>query len=255
MPWDPQLYNQFKQIRYKPFYDLVNLISAENLENCIDIGCGTGEQTSILSEKFGNADFLGIDSSEEMLSESSRFTKDNLHFEWVTIEEFARSTSKWDLVFSNAALQWSDNHAALFPKLIAKLRSGGQFAVQIPFQKENILNNILLEIVAEKPFVDLLGGFIQDSPVLTIDAYTKLLFDSGLKSLDVSLRVYPLIATSEVELYNFISGSALIPYMERLDGAAQELLKSAFIQKIQAHFVSFPAIYPFKRILMYGVSE
>ncbi|PPL02360.1 methyltransferase domain-containing protein [Parapedobacter indicus] len=254
MPWNPELYNQFKQIRYKPFYDLVNLISAENVKNCVDIGCGTGEQTSILSEKFENVNFLGIDSSEEMLNESNQFTKDNLHFEWVTIEEFAHSTLTWDLIFSNAALQWSDNHAVLFPKLIANLNSGGQFAVQMPFQPENVLNTILLEIVTEKPFVDLLRGFIRNSPVLTIDDYTKLLFDCGLKGLNVSLKVYPIIATSEIELYNFISGSALIPYMERLDRAGQELLKSVFIQRIQTHFISFPAIYPFKRILMYGVS-
>ena len=255
MPWDPQRYNRFKQIRYQPFFDLLNFISAENLKNGVDVGCGTGEPTSFLADKFKNANFLGIDCSEEMLTESRRFEKDNLHFERATIEEFAQSTSTWDLIFSNAALQWSDNHRELFPKLIAKLHPGGQSAVQMPFQRENVLNQLLLELVSEKPFADLLGGFIQISPVLTIDDYVKLLFDSGLQDLDVSLKVYPIIAKSETELYEFISGSALIPYMERLDEAAQELVKTAFIQRIQTYFASFPAVYPFKRILMYGVRE
>lgn len=255
MPWNPHTYSQFKDIRYQPFFDLAGLISPENLKNCVDVGCGTGEQTAILSGKFESAKFLGIDSSEEMLRESIRFEKANLHFKLTTIEEFVQSVSKWDLIFSNAALQWCDNHAELFPKLMAKLNSGGQFAVQMPFQRENILNNILLETVSEKPFIDLLEGFIQNSPILRIDDYAKLLFDNGLKDLSISLKVYPIVARSETDLYDFISGSALIPYMERLDDEGQKLLAAAFMRRIQAYFGSFPSIYPFKRILLYGVCE
>lgn len=255
MPWNPRTYNQFKEIRYQPFFDLAGLISSENLKSCVDIGCGTGEQTAILAEKFETANFLGIDSSEEMLGESKRFERPNLQFELATLDEFVQSASKWDLIFSNAALQWSDHHAELFPKLIAKLHSGGQFAVQMPFQRGNVLNNILLEIVSEKPFVDLLKGFVRNTPVLCLDDYSKLLFENGLKNLAISLKVYPILARSEADLYDFISGSALIPYMERLDGEGQKLMKTTFLRRIQAHFVSFPAIYPFKRLLLYGVNE
>src|SRR5690606_731438 len=120
---------------------------------------------------------------------------------------------------------------------------------------ENILNNILLETVSEKPFIDLLEGFIQNSPILRIDDYAKLLFDNGLKDLSISLKVYPIVARSETDLYDFISGSALIPYMERLDDEGQKLLAAAFMRRIQAYFGSFPSIYPFKRILLYGVCE
>ena len=70
MPWNPEVYNQFKNIRYQPFFDLMSLISEENLKKVVDIGCGTGEQTKILSEKFTNTHFLGIDTSKEMLEKS-----------------------------------------------------------------------------------------------------------------------------------------------------------------------------------------
>lgn len=253
MPWDPQVYNQFKSIRFKPFFDLMDLISGENLQSCVDIGCGTGEQTAILSEKFSNTTFLGIDSSEEMLSESKKFAKENLHYKLSTIETFAESESKWDLIFSNAALQWSEDHYGLFPKLIAKLNKDGQFAVQMPFQKENILNQILLQIVDETPFVDMLKGFRRDSPLLQVDEYAKIMFDAGLTDLNIFLKVYPIIGKDELELYSFISGSALVPYMERLDTNEQELFRSEFIKRIKNHFRTFPAIYSFKRILLYGV--
>jgi trans-aconitate 2-methyltransferase len=255
MPWDPQIYNLFRNIRYQPFFDLMGLISNENLYNCVDIGCGTGEQTSLLSKRFENSFFLGIDSSEEMLSESKKFATEKLEFKLSSVEEFVKSEPKWDLIFSNAALQWSNNHHELFTNLISKLNHNGQFAVQMPFQKENTLNKILLDMVSERKLVDLLGGFRLDSPVLELDDYTKMMFETGLKDLNIFLKVYPIIAKSEMELYNFISGSALIPYMERLDPTGQDLLKSEFIKRIKKQFGTFPAIYSFKRILLYGVKK
>ena len=255
MPWDPKIYNQFKNVRYQPFFDLMDLISEKNLHICVDLGCGTGEQTSLLSKRFENSAFTGIDSSEEMLYESKKFVSEKLNFKVSTIEEFARSGSTWDLIFSNAALQWSNDHDELFPKLISKLNNDGQFAVQMPFQKGNALNEILLEMVSEKTFSDLLGGFRRDSPVLKIDDYAKMMFECGLKDLKIFLKVYPIIAKGEIELYNFISGSALIPYMERFGPKEQEFFKAEFIKRIKKQFENFPAIYSFKRILLYGIKK
>ncbi len=255
MPWNPEKYNQFKNIRYQPFFDLLNLISNKNLKQCIDIGCGTGEQTSILSDKIKDANFLGIDSSKEMLAQSTKYENDKLRFKNSTIKKFARSESHWDLIFSNAALQWSDDHHQLFPQLISKINSGGQFAVQMPFQKENILNTILLELVQENPFSNFLEGFIRHSSVLSIDEYAKIMFEEGLDNITIFLKVYPIIADNETTLYNFISGSALIPYMERLDPEQQELFKLANTKRIVARYLNFPAIYSFKRILLYGIKK
>lgn len=253
MPWNPEVYNQFKDIRYRPFFDLMNMITDDRLKTAVDIGCGTGEQTAILANKFNATDFLGIDASAEMLADTAKLQGDNLRFKSKTIEDFATDASQWDLIFSNAALQWSDSHKSLFPQLISKLNYRGQFAVQMPFQHENVLNKILLEIATRRPFADLLGGYSRVSPVLSIDEYATILFENGLQELNISLKVYPIIATSAKELYDFISGSALIPYMERLDATGQALLQAAFIENIEQHFPKFPAIYSFKRLLMYGV--
>jgi len=255
MPWNPNTYNQFKAIRFQPFFDLMRLISAENLKQAVDIGCGTGEQTAILADQFVHTHFLGIDASAEMLAESQAFVKPHVQFERKTIETFAASTSTWDLIFSNAALQWVDNHTTLFPKLMTQLNPGGQFAVQMPFQPGNALNQLLLEIISEQPFADLLHGFIQQSPVLSVDDYAQLLFDSGLTDLNITLKVYPIVAASESNLYQFIAGSALIPYMEKLDIEGRALLKEAFMKRIRMQFKRFPAIYAFKRLLLYGRSS
>lgn len=252
MPWNPEIYNQFKNIRYQPFFDLMEFISPENLKSVIDIGCGTGEQTHILSQKFDNAKFLGIDSSPEMLAKSKEFQTENLNFKLISVEEIIQSDQKFDLIFSNAALQWSGKHEELFPKLISHLKQNGQFAVQMPMQADNLLNRILLELVREKPFVDFLQSWKREPTMLSIDEYAQILFDGGLKNIQIIQKVYPIIADDADKLFDFISGSALIPYMERLTEDQQEIFVAEYKSRIQKSFKKFPAIYAFKRLLIYG---
>jgi trans-aconitate 2-methyltransferase len=254
MPWNPEKYNQFKNIRYQPFFDLVEFISGDNLENCVDIGCGTGEQTKILAEKFDKASFLGIDPSAEMLAISRGLESNTLHFRNSTVEDFIASNTdeRWDLIFSNAALQWSDNHESLFPRLISLLSTHGQFAVQMPVQKENLLNKILSDLAAEKPFTDFLHGWKRDSPVLGIDQYAQIMFDNGLHNIQIIQKVYPIISDGPEKLFDFISGSALIPYLEKMSGDEQEIFIAEYKKRIQKQFGRFPAIYAFKRLLLYG---
>jgi trans-aconitate 2-methyltransferase len=252
MPWNPATYNEFKDIRYRPFYDLVDMIDINDVQTVVDLGCGTGEQTAILSKRLPRARILGIDTSAEMLSDSQQFASESLRFQQAGISEFLNQHSDWDLIFSNAALQWENNHAELFPRIIARLSTVGRLAVQMPYQKENVLNKLLLELVREPPFPGMLNGFQRDSPLLTIDEYADILFRSGLRDIGILLKVYPIIAKDELELYRFIAGSALIPYLERLNKQEQEQLKTAYLSKIRVHFKAFPAIYSFKRLLMYG---
>lgn len=252
MPWNPEIYNKFKNIRYQPFYDLIDFIKPMESMKAIDLGCGTGEQTAILADKFPNANFLGVDSSDEMLEQSKSLETDNLHFKKATTEETIESGEKWDLIFSNAALQWSNDHEILFPKLIELVNSQGQFAVQMPVQPENKLNKILSELIDEEPFKSYLNGFKRDSPVLSIDDYAQLLFDGGLEDIQIMQKVYPIIANDHDTLYNFISGSALIPYIEKLDGDERVIFIKTYKERIAAEFPKLPAIYSFKRILLYG---
>lgn len=254
MPWNPEVYNQFKNIRYKPFFDLMDLISPDDLQRAVDIGCGTGEQTKILSEKFEKADFLGIDPSPQMLDKSKEFARNNLTIKQATVEEFIASNSnrQWDLIFSNAALQWSDDHPTLFPQLISLLSNNGQFAIQMPMQNDNLLNKLLLELVQENPYSEYLQGFKRESPLLSIDQYAQILFENGLHNLQVIQKVYPIIADNTQTLFDFISGSALIPYLERLDASHQKIFIAEFKSRIQQAYKSFPAIYAFKRLLLYG---
>ncbi|UIR54593.1 methyltransferase domain-containing protein [Sphingobacterium sp. SRCM116780] len=252
MNWNPEIYNQFKTVRYQPFYDLIQLISTEIGQNCIDIGCGTGEQTYILANTFNDSYFLGIDPSDAMLSKSADLKNERLIFKSATTEDIIATQQTWDLIFSNAALQWSDNHEKIFPELLKLLNEKGQFAVQMPMQHDNMLNQLLLTLVQEEPFKTYLDRWVRESPVLSIDQYAQILYNGGLENLQIIQKVYPIIANNTQELVDFISGSALIPYLDRLEENQQEEFISEYKKRIDQQFPKFPALYAFKRLLLYG---
>ncbi|MFM9401986.1 methyltransferase domain-containing protein [Myroides odoratimimus] len=255
MPWDPTVYNKFKDVRFLPFFDLSTMIQETKSMKAVDLGCGTGEQTALLVDKFKHAIFTGIDSSLEMLEKAHPLESERLTFKHQTIEEFTSADESWDLIFSNAALQWSDKHEELFPHLISKVNAGGQFAVQMPCQAENILNKLLYDLADQQPYKAQLKGWNRRPPVLTLDQYAQIMFDGGLSELHISQRVYPIIAEDHDTLYEFIAGSALIPYLERLDEEEKVLFIKAFKEKIADAFQQLPALYAFKRILLYGIKK
>jgi trans-aconitate 2-methyltransferase len=250
MTWDPKKYNEFKEDRFKPFGDLTShIINKPNLK-VIDLGCGTGELTKKLSEKFTDSIVLGIDNSAEMLAKTTN--QENLKFKQLSIPDQLNEETKWDLIFSNAALQWIDNHHELFPKIISRINPKGQLAVQMPQQNENILNKILLNLVQEEPYCSYLHNWTRPSPVLTLDEYAKILFDNGGKDLVLYEKVYPLISDKKDTFFDFISGSALTVYQERLQENEFEELAAEFKKRIDSYFPAIPSIYAFKRLIIYA---
>jgi len=250
MAWNPEKYNQFKAERYAPFYDVLSLIKIKPNLNVIDLGCGTGELTSMLAEKLPNANVLGVDASSEMLEEAKAFANKSLSFKQSSIEEQLATKQKWDLIFSNAAIQWVDHHHELFPKMISLLNPNGQLAIQMPSQTENALNRILDDLVQEQPYTQNLDGYHRVSPVLKTDEYAQILFENGAKSMTVFEKIYPIIGQTYIDLYDFISGSALPPYLDKLSGSVKETFISEYKSRIKSRFPQTPAIYPFKRIII-----
>ncbi|MDX6188680.1 methyltransferase domain-containing protein [Flavobacterium sp. Fl-318] len=250
MTWDPNKYNEFKEDRYKPFGDLTShIVDKPNLK-VIDLGCGTGELTQKLSNQLTDPVVLGIDSSAEMLAKAPH--QENIQFRQFSISEQLEQETKWDLIFSNAALQWVDHHEELFTKIISRIKSGGQLVIQMPQQTENVLNKILLDLVQEEPYASYLNHWTRPSPVLTLDQYAKILFDNGGQNLVLYQKVYPLISTQQDSFFDFISGSALTVYQERLKDQEFQELSNEFKKRINLYFPAVPSIYAFKRLLMYA---
>lgn len=250
MVWDPNKYNKFKSERFAPFYDLLSLIHAKSNMDVLDLGCGTGELTRKLADKLVSANVLGIDSSREMLSEAQLYGDENVKFMQRTIEEQLHLNQQWDLIFSNAAIQWVDNHEMLIPNIITKLKKNGQLTIQIPSQNDNILNKMLNELVNEEPYRKELNNWTRVSPVLSTENYAELLFNNGCSEMTIYEKIYPLVVPSPEDLFEWIAGTALIPYIERFNDEIKEDFIAEFKSRIYKKFLKTPVLYPFKRILM-----
>lgn len=245
MPWDPKQYHKFQAERSAPFFDLLALVEVRPNLRVVDLGCGTGELTRQLADALPNSHVTGIDSSSQMLEKAASFAGPSLHFEQ---GDQAQLTGEWDLIFSNAALHWSEKHPELIPNLYRRLTSGGQIAVQVPSNHNHISHQIYRETASEEPFKSILNGFQRYAPVLSIDDYARLFFECGAEEIVVFEKIYPHILEDSDAVVEWISGTALVPYFERL-GEHKEEFVNAIRVKMRAAMPETPVFYPFRRTL------
>ncbi|WP_222536438.1 methyltransferase domain-containing protein [Pedobacter polysacchareus] len=253
MAWNPGVYNKFKEERYAPFYDLLKLINKRENLKVIDLGCGTGELSLKLQQELPGSKILGIDASKEMLMEAATYENENLHFEQLDIKSKIESGEQYDLIFSNAALQWLDQHEQLWPEIIKTLKPGGQLLVQIPSNHDHFTHQTLKKIARENPFKAALKGWERSTAVLDIGDYAQLLFKNGAKEMTIYEKVYPHILADANAIVEWTSGTAMIPYLEHLPEDLKLQFANEYKNRLQQQYPEKPVFYPFKRILMSGV--
>ncbi len=143
--WNSELYLKFKEQRTQPAIDL-----AARLDGCpseiIDLGCGPGNSTRVLVQRFPEASVIGADSSENMLA-MARSNAPALDFIKLDLnDDFSELNDMFDMVFSNACLQWLPNHAELLPRIFALVKKGGALAAQIPMNYDEPIHKIIARI-------------------------------------------------------------------------------------------------------------
>ncbi len=250
MPWNPEKYLQFKEHRSAPFDDLLELVKVRPNLKVVDLGCGTGELTRRLADALPGSDVLGIDSSAEMLKSSRTHARSGLRFE---LGDQAHLTGSYDLILSNAALQWTERHEQLIPNLFERLNPGGQIAAQVPSNHNHISHRVYREIAAQEPFRSALNGFNRQSPVLSIEAYADLLFQKDAQEITVFEKVYAHVLENADAIVDWISGTALVPYFERLDEAMRAKFTDAIRERLRVELPGTPVFYPFKRTLFSAI--
>ncbi|HAV76918.1 MAG TPA: trans-aconitate methyltransferase [Anaerolineae bacterium] len=245
MPWNPDLYQKFQAQRSAPFYDLLALVDVRPNLKVVDLGCGTGNLTRELADALPNSHVTGLDSSPQMLEKAASYRASNLVF-----QQGDQSTLKgdWDLIFSNAALHWSENHTELIPYLFDKLNPGGQLTVQIPSNHNHISHQVYRETAEEDMFKSVLQGYQRYAPVLPIDDYARVLFNCGAEDIVVFEKIYPHILENADAVVEWISGTALVPYFERISDHKDAFLESIRV-KMRTAMPDSPVFYPFRRIL------
>ncbi len=251
MPWNPEQYHKFQSERSAPFYDLMELVEIRPRIKAVDLGCGTGELTRVLADTLPESDVTGIDSSEQMLHKAASYASSNLRFEQGDLSQL---TGNWDLIFSNAAIQWCEDHEKLIPHFFSKLNPGGQLCIQLPSNHNHISHILIRETAREEPFNKILNGFERIPPVLSIDQYAKIFFDQNAKDILVFEKIYPHVLENSDAVVEWISGTALVPYFEKLGEHKPEFLE-VLHRKMKRALPESPLFYPFRRILFSAVKQ
>lgn len=243
MPWNPDQYHKFQAERSAPFDELLKLVSVSPCLKVVDLGCGTGELTYRLANILSDSEVHGLDKSPQMLEKANAYQKTGLTF---GMGDQASLQGDWDLIFSNAALQWSQDHEELISHLYSKLTRGGQIAAQVPSNHKHISHILIAETASEEPFRTRLNGFTRVSPVLQIEEYAHLLFKLGAENIIVYEKVFGHVLENSDAVVEWVSGTALVPYFERL-GADKEAFLAVLRGKMRQKLPGSPIFYPFKR--------
>lgn len=137
--WNSGLYRKFENQRTQPARDLAERIKGTNPHTVLDIGCGPGNSTAVLKAVFPCAQITGIDNSENMIQRAKSEYPD-IQFELCDVHAIL---GRYDVLFSNACLQWVPEHRTLIPELMSKLNDGGILAVQMPMNGDEPLYKII----------------------------------------------------------------------------------------------------------------
>ena len=250
--WNPQRYERFRAEREQPFHDLVALITRRPAGRVVDLGCGTGLLTAALHRELEAVETLGVDSSDAMLERCREVDVAGVHFERGDISAW-EPASRFDVVFSNAALQWVPDHPAQLARLSSMIEPGGELAIQVPANFDHVSHRLAAEIASDAPFASAMGGYVRTLSVMAPEAYATLLHDLGFESQVVRMQVYGHVLELPDAVVEWVRGTLLTDYESRLPEAVYREFLARYRERLRAALDDRrPYFYPFKRILMWG---
>lgn len=222
--WNSKQYLKFINERTQPAIDLAVRIKNDP-QTIVDIGCGPGNSTKVLRDTFPNAEIWGIDSSPNMIE---RAKAENPDISFCLCDALSLE-GKYDLLFSNACLQWIPNHSTLIPSLMEKLNDGGVLAVQVPINGDEPLFRLISEVAGEAKW-GLSGIMLQPNETLTPPEYYNIL--SGCSSVFNMWEVkYHHTLPDHKALVEWVKGTRLRPYLDYLGAEKGAEFESEIIER------------------------
>ena len=250
MTWNPERYLAFSDQRTRPAIDLLTRVPLQQAERVADLGCGPGNSTRLLVERWPAAMVIGIDSSSDMLASARRSV---VGATWVEADITAWMPERGlDLLYSNAALHWVGDHESLLPRLLGCVRPGGVLAVQMPRNFEAPSHALLRATAEGGPWADRLAGILNWRPVAAPERYYGLLAP-GAAVLDIWETVYLHVLEGEDPVLSWTRGTALRPIMQALDasdGAAFEAAYAARLREAYPRRADGRTLFPFRRLFI-----
>ena len=211
--WNPGEYMKFGDDRLRPALDLLARIPLEDPKTVVDLGCGTGNVTRLLAERWPRASVKGIDSSSDMLAKA-REAGSPPGWEEADIKNWSVE-SPVDLLFSNAALHWLDDHAHLFPHLSRSVAPGGVLAIQMPRNFGAPSHTEIIDMAMSGRWSDRLGHLVRPWPVAEARTYFDILAPH-VRDLEIWETIYTQVFEGEDAVVDWVRSTALRPFLEAL---------------------------------------
>ena len=251
--WNPAQYAKFTREREQPFFDLLALVHPAPGMRIVDLGCGPGNLTRTLHERLQAGETIGLDRSPRMLDAAGRASlPGGLRFEPGEIESFA-GERQYDLIFSNAALQWVRDHDALIRRLHAALKPGGQLAFQVPSMQDTTSHTAAEALARSAMFRGAFADWRAPLFALEPEEYARVLHESGFADQHVRLVIYPHVLPGREEVVEWMKGTLLTAYEKRLTPGQFDAFVAQYRELVLPQLdPGRPFFFPFRRVLCWG---
>lgn len=234
MDWDSELYLKFMKQRTQPAIDLAGRLKSYDIHNIIDIGCGPGNSTSVLKKAFPDADITGIDSSPDMIDKATS-TYNNINFRCLDAScDLSQLKEKYDLVFSNACIQWISDHKTLLTNFMALLNDDGHLAVQIPVNYKEPIHTIILGLANSPEWKAKIGN------QRSLYNYTESEYHDILASISSDFTMWKTTYFHRMPSYESIlewyKGTGLRPYLDVLNEGDRQLFCNEVLEEVKKSY-------------------
>jgi trans-aconitate 2-methyltransferase len=255
MAWDPGEYTRFADQRSRPGADLLAQVELDAPRRILDLGCGTGWLARAMAERWPKAHVTGVDNSPEMLREAGKLTiAGRLEFALGDIAQWS-PREPVDLLVSNAALQWIDDHERLLGRLAAMVNPGGVLAVQMPTNFRSPSHTAIYDTAAEPRFVAKLSGIgLRRDSVQPTAWYVEQLHQLGF-SVDAWETTYVHVLAGEHPVVDWLRGTALRPVLARLDADERADFEHELAARLSAAYPGHNGVtlFPMARIFFVAI--
>lgn len=256
MRWDPQVYGRYADERGRAFFELLARVPTTAASHVVDLGCGPGNLTATLLERWPDATVVGVDSSAEMVAAAQEHVDDaRLTFEQADIAAW-RPTRPVDVLVSNAALHWVPGHVDLLETFAGWLAPHGVIALQVPDNFSEPSHTLLQQVRTSPRWRDRLAGAGQQAAsVERPERYLAELVDVGLQP-DVWQTTYLHVLPGDDAVLQWVKGSALRPVLSALDEAERTEFLDDYAAALRSAYPAsaFGTVFPFRRTFAVGIA-
>jgi trans-aconitate 2-methyltransferase len=248
--WNPEQYLKFAEPRLRPAIDLLSRIAVAEPTHVYDLGCGAGNVTRLLVERWPSAIIAGVDDSAEMLAKAAKALPN--------VKWFKQCLSEWradrpaNVIYSNAALHWLPNHAQLFPRSVQQLASRGVLAVQMPRNFSAPSHTLIAETVRAGAWRKRLEDLLAPAPVADPSFYYSLLAPLA-SALDIWETEYLQVLEGKDPVKEWTKGTWLKQFLDRLDASERGAFEEDYAQRLRHAYpprLDGKTLFPFRRIFI-----